>query len=253
MLTRLFTKSSNVLTDHELILIVGGQRCGSTLLHDLLVSHPEISGLKKTFPEAKTFIKKTVDKAHYLTQFENANCHFLMEKSTSYHEFPSSIKHATTVFDKCKFLMILRNPVDRALSNYAFSVQNGLENRPIEEAIFSDEPRPYASSVNPFDYINRGKYINYIRAIKNETSELNLHIVILEELLEVPQRELNNVSDFLGVSDQFNTEILQKKINSSDKRMHENLESIRSKLFSIFASTNQDLFQYMGREIDAWK
>ena len=64
-------------------------------------------------------------------------------------------------------LVLLRDPVQRALSNWRFSTDHGLETRPVEEALRADldgeQPwDPAATSVSPFAYVRRGRYADHL-------------------------------------------------------------------------------------------
>src|SRR5690606_6151492 len=128
--------------------VIGGQRCGSTLLYQLLDDHPQILMAKPVRPEPKILLKETWPeegklffnnyfKADYVEGIE-----FGGEKCTSYIEKPVVADRMLQVFPNCKVLAILRNPVERAISNYFFSVDNGYENRSLKE-VFIEKKAVY--------------------------------------------------------------------------------------------------------------
>lgn len=89
------------------------------------------------------------------------------EKSTSYIEHELAAQRISSYNPAAKLLVALRDPVQRALSNYHFSVENGLETLGINEAILTEETRiaQYQDrrvSVCPFAYATRGRYMNYL-------------------------------------------------------------------------------------------
>ena len=64
-------------------------------------------------------------------------------------------------------LAILRDPVKRAISNWRFSTDNGLETRSLETALSENLAGPRAwdpsrTSVSPFAYLERGRYVDYL-------------------------------------------------------------------------------------------
>lgn len=231
--------------------MIGGQRSGSTLFHDFISSHPKLSPLKKTYPEAKTFLQEDVNLSDYLNSFENPASDFLIEKSTSYHESPAKLIKAKQLFNNVVFLFIARNPVDRAISNYWFSKNAGIENRPIEEALFSNNSLDYTTSVNPFDYINRGKYIDFIELFENHHPKDKLHFFILEEVLSGRKKISEELAKIISVKNEFNCEILLKKINSNPS-YPELSEPIKKKLILTFEPYNRLLFNWLNREIKIW-
>ena len=84
-------------------------------------------------------------------------------------------------------LAILRDPVKRAISNWRFSTDNGLETRSLETALSENlaGPRewdPSRTSVSPFAYLERGRYVDYLDPWMSTFPETS-HVLFLEELL----------------------------------------------------------------------
>jgi hypothetical protein len=239
------------LIDKTLILIIGGQRSGSTLFHDFISSHPELSTLKSTFPEPKTFLKADINVNDYLNSFENPESNFLIEKSTSYHEFPAHLTQAKELFKKVIFFFIARNPVDRAISNYWFTQNAGFEKRPLEEALFSSNKLNYNTSVSPFSYIERGAYIAFVKQFEQYHPKDKLHFFVLEEMLSDSIKTSEELAKIIGLQDEFNHDILLDKVNSN-RSYPKVSEPIKKKLILTFEPYNRLLFNWLNREIKIW-
>lgn len=102
------------------------------------------------------------------TYFAHATSERLLgEKSTSYIEDPKAPARALAVLGPTEVVVLLRDPVERAVSNWGFSTDNGFETRPVETALREnlagakawDET---AASVSPFAYLERGRYADYL-------------------------------------------------------------------------------------------
>ncbi len=94
----------------------------------------------------------------------------LGEKSTSYYEFDEAALRIKQTLPGARIVFVLRNPVERALSNYFFSHKNGLDPRSLDEVFCLKIPPPrteYKTSVDPFNYVGRG---DYARAINHYLS-----------------------------------------------------------------------------------
>ena len=85
-------------------------------------------------PEPKFFIKPDLNKddliEYYQKYFDQNTCDLILgEKSTSYIEHESALINYKKLIPKGKIILILRNPVDRAISNYKFSdwIKTGLK------------------------------------------------------------------------------------------------------------------------------
>jgi len=217
--------------------IIGAQRSGTTFLFNILDQHPKIKMFKPVKPEPRLFLTdKGLDRKKFIecfTLFDGTKISYLGEKCTSYIEKPEVAVNIKNVFPRAKILVILRNPIDRAISNYNFSIQHKLENRTLNEVFIEYLPEPsYKNiSVNPFDYVNRGFYSKYLEPYKDTFGD-NLKVIIFEQLLCEPIE--NDIFDFLNLEVPRDFKIEKdKKINqtnilstSDDKIIREHLSAI---------------------------
>ena len=122
------------------LLVIGAQRCGTTYLHTMLDAHPQITMARPATPEPKIFISDEATRRgaqwYRETYFAHAGDELLLgEKSTSYLEDPDAPARAAGMLGEVHVLAILRDPVQRAISNWRFSTENGLETRSLETAL----------------------------------------------------------------------------------------------------------------------
>lgn len=183
-------------------IIIGGQRCGSTFLSNLLDQHPEIQMAKPSRPEPKYFLNNNLNVNEYFSKYFPESQHKVTgEKSTSYYEINTAAQNIYKHIPSVKIIFIFRNPVDRALSNYFFSLNNNLETRSLEEVFVHNSPEPNLNieiSVNPFNYITRGKYELLLKPYLNLFSK-NMHFVEFEDLVSNVDVFANKIYKFLGV------------------------------------------------------
>jgi len=168
--------------------IAGGQRCGTTWLYKQLDRHPEICMARPMRPEPKYFLNSFVRSVdEYVSTFyshrQDEPC--LGEKSTSYCDSPRAVENIVALFPSARIVFVLRNPVQRALSNYFFSVQNGLETRTPEEVFLLGVPSPKyeGTSVNPFDYYARSDYGVMIERFWKVLGRENVGVFLFEQML----------------------------------------------------------------------
>ncbi|MDQ3094586.1 MAG: sulfotransferase domain-containing protein, partial [Actinomycetota bacterium] len=154
------------------LLVIGGQRCGTTYLGALLDSHPDITMARPARPEPKVFLSEELA-AHGLdwyraTYFSHATSERLLgEKSTSYLDVPQAAARARSVLGRADIVVQLRDPIARAVSNWRFSRQNGLEHRLLAQALEDNLEGslpwdPSVTSVSPFAYLERGRYLDHL-------------------------------------------------------------------------------------------
>jgi hypothetical protein len=124
-------------------LVLGAQKAGTTSLHDMLVKHLDIA-----LPKSKeTHFFSHVDRAArgrawYHGQFTTDNATKFKGEIDPEYLFappaPEAIRAQTTVK---KFVIILRNPLDRAYSQYLMSLRRGYEQLGFGEALAKEEER----------------------------------------------------------------------------------------------------------------
>lgn len=239
----------------NLYLIIGAQRSGTTFLYHLLEQHSSVCMAKPVKPEPRFFLTDEYYNGaeYYFNKYyahRNLDNTVFVEKSTTYYENNIVPQRLVNDFSEIKLIMILRNPVERALSNYFFSKQNKLEKRSLEQVFIEETPPPNYSatiSTNPFNYIERGKYINYIKEYVNYIDLQKIYITSLECLLE-EKNEIINLFRFLNVSKNEPIGKINHKINESRDKEEVSTEII-DKLQEIYKPFNNELFSFLGRKI----
>jgi len=209
--------------------VIGAQRCGTTYLQSLLEAHPEITMARPARPEPKVFLAEaSVERGrdwYHRTFFGHATDERLLgEKSTSYIEVPKAADRARRVLgEDTLILALLRDPVARAVSNWRFSTDNGLEQRPLETALRENldqaaEWDSAATSVSPFAYLERGRYEQHLEpwfAVFPTTAR----VVFLQDLLDRDEA-LGTLYQQLDVDPDFRP--------ATRERLNESMEPISS-------------------------
>jgi hypothetical protein len=189
-------------------LIVGAQKCGTTSLHEYLLSHPQIY-----LPEGKE-TKFFVDDAKYekgISWYEKE--HFgavnnekaIGEIDPDYMYFEQAPERMAVNLDlqSTKLIFVLRNPIDRAFSHYLMTVRRGVEKLTFEEAIHVESERiskDYFSNMH-FSYISRGFYLPQIQKFLEHTDKPNMLVVLSEDLRKNTMDVLTTCYRFLNVDE----------------------------------------------------
>lgn len=188
------------------MFIVGGQRCGTTLLSTLLQKNNSFIFTNPIHPEPKYFMssQKRDIRAYFNDCFKKQYDHqkILVEKSTSYSETPLALKRINALNVNKKIVFLVRNPVERALSNYFFSKKNKLENRTLEQVFIKKHPKPLLTreiSVDPFNYIERSKFSNQIMMLESIFSINELFITSLEYLIDKTEMTFDKLYAWIGL------------------------------------------------------
>jgi hypothetical protein len=243
-------------------IIGGAPRAGTTWLYHLLDLHPEIHMAKPVKPEPKFF---SVDEIFNLgieyyssTWFRNVSLAKIAgEKSTNYLESPFAAARIHKHMPEVKLVFALREPSDRAYSNYLWSRMNGYEKEDFATALTLEQQRersisPERRYSRPHAYFARGLYADLLRpyfelfrhnqifCLRFEEITTNRHILTqrLHRFLEVTPRPLD--AENLGV------------INSSDKLTGAMAEKIRQDLQARYLEPNRRLASLLGPGFEIW-
>lgn len=243
------------------IFIIGAQRSGTTFLRDTLLSSPEVKGTLVSTPEPRILEKISANPLQdWRTTFfgiepEDQSVKYLLEKSTSHLD---SVELAQVVIDCCpdaKVLVVLRDPISRAISHYRFSVDNGIETLSMEEAFHLDASGkkrhwPAEISVNPFFYLRRGRYADYLKPWWDTIPKQNLYVDTFEALVE-DSAGIIKISDFLGISGVAGR-LRSERVNTSVTKISEDaVERMRVQYQGFFKDSIDELV-LQGIDVSLW-
>lgn len=242
------------------LFVVGAQRCGTTYLYRLLAAHPEIAMATPARPEPKVFLSDdlTGDQAAYDARvFPDAPVAAVRgEKSTSYLEHPAALDRIAATFPGAHIVVALRDPIERALSNYRFSVDNGVEDLSADEALLADldgRDRPYDRtriSVSPFAYVRRGRYLPYLQRVERTFASDRVHVVVFEDLV-AGAGEVQRLYAALGVDATHRPAEIGTVANASTAAATVS-PGTHARLRAHFAAPIAALAAHLGRRLDAW-
>ena len=124
--------------------ILGAGRCGSTTLYSMLSQHPQVFMPKIKEPSFFcSYFQVVKDPVSYFNLFDPTNNEIAIgEASHVYLSNPESAKVIHALIPNAKFILIFRNPTERAYSLYQWARRAKLESiESFEEAIEAEESR----------------------------------------------------------------------------------------------------------------
>lgn len=205
-------------------LIVGGAKSGTSSLYHYLKQHPDIFLPK--IKEPLYFIRRDVlDKLNskdiaiknenlvdklpksfneYLRLFNSvSNEKFIGECSATYlYYYRFSIPNIKNKLGDVKIIIILRNPVDKAFSQYKHLKRLGAEKLNFEESLELENERIKNNYSALYHYRNQCSYYNQVKAFKENFQDVL--ILKTDDLKNDPQKVLNKIIYFLGINKPFN-------------------------------------------------
>lgn len=170
---------------------IGAQKAGTTTLDAALRTRAGIA-LPHGVKELHYFDRYHDRGPDWLAAQFNTSVHQLRGEITpAYFHDPVCIDKIASDFPEAKLLLILRAPVDRAVSNY-YMYQKTNGTTPLADALKADDR-----------LIGRSQYARQLQALFARVPRDTVHVIIMERLLANPVSELNRVLEFLGVDELF--------------------------------------------------
>lgn len=240
-------------------IIGGAPRSGTTSLAQALDQHPEIVMAKPLIPEPKVFFRPALPGpnpylAYYSEFFREDETRLRGEKTSNYFENEDAFRRLSKTFSRMRFLFIVREPVDRAYSNYLWSRRNGLENLSFEQAVAEEgqriSPLPAENThARPYDYLTRGNYGTFARRFIEAFGRDNVGFFLYERLHDEPAILLEAVQRFIGVEPRdlmpyvrFSDNVTDRSIGTLDAGLEQALrEKMRPRVLEFAEVTGLDV------------
>ncbi|MCP3902004.1 MAG: sulfotransferase [Planctomycetes bacterium] len=192
-------------------LIVGAGESGTSWLTACLLQHPQIFMPASLRPEPHFFFKtaeyeKGYD--HYLDRYFAAvpdTAAAVGERSSSYMFGEQCIPRIHERLPDARLIVMLREPVARAYSNWRFTVQSGLETQGFARAVALEADRlrrekdPFWREVQPFAYLARSRYGEQLRLLREHFAADQLLVLNSDWVKRHEPEALRRVCAFLDV------------------------------------------------------
>jgi hypothetical protein len=187
-------------------LVVGAQKSGTTALDYYLREHSEIEmACRKEvhFFDDETNFKDTVSYDSYHKNFSTDNSKIKGECTPIYMYWSHSISRIFAYNPQAKIIAVLRDPMERALSHWNMERDRNTDTATFSTAIRQESARcqealPFQHRI--FSYTDRGFYSEQISRIWQFFPKQQTLFVKHDDLRNVPQQVLEEISNFLGVS-----------------------------------------------------
>ncbi|QTA90752.1 sulfotransferase domain-containing protein [Desulfonema magnum] len=225
-------------------ILIGAQKSGTTSLYSYLIQHPRITpGYKKEvhFFDNPGHFRKGMPwyRAHFPAAFTQPGSFVTGEATPSYLCHPQVPERMYEAVPGVKLIVLLRNPVDRAYSQYHHRIRHGTETLPFELALKKEEHR-FSS------YLARGMYADQLQRWMSIFLREQFLILSTEDFFRNPRKTLLKVTAFLELPDWHPDPKMFKKYNSS--HYSDMKPETRKYLADYFAPHNEKLYRYLGMD-----
>lgn len=252
-------------------LIIGFPKCGTTSLYEYLIEHPDIyPPIGKEIDYFDRLYNKGIDwyKVRFPSIFQKnyskkiCGKKFLTGEATPrYIIHPHASERIKKIIPNSKFIVILRNPVDRAFSHYQMNLKNDYEYYSFDEAIKNEKKRIegryekmikdqnyYSWDYDLFAYMQQGIYFEKIKKWLEIFPKEQFLFIQSEIFLKNPSVVYHQTLNFLQLS-KWEPEEYRLFKKSSDDQSNINPQ-LRKQLIDFFKPYNEKLFELIGTRFD---
>jgi hypothetical protein len=201
--------------------VIGAPKAGTSALHSALAAHPRLFLSRVKEPkyymcgdspppaykgpgDAHSNQEWVWQRERYLSLFDEAPEGTLRGESTPFYLYNRDARRRIAADNAdAKLIAVLRDPVDRAYSNWMHLWMDGLEPRAdIVEAVSHEQKRIDAGWAPFWHYRGLGMYGRQVKDLFDHFPREQVLLLRYKNLVDAPDRVLNRVCDFLGVEGQ---------------------------------------------------
>ena len=220
-------------------VIIGGKKCGTSSLYNLLTQHPliepaaskELHYFDLLFDEGAEWYRRCFP----APRWEDGRWTITGE-GTPYMASRHAPERMAEVAPQARLITLLRNPVDRTYSDYQQVVRKGREPRTFEEAV-EDETS---------EYLSRGVYVDQLLRWSEFFDREQMLVLKSEDFFERPADTLRLILNFLDLPD---WEPDEAEVRNRGTYTEDMDPAIRRRLEEYFEPHNRRLYEYLGADL----
>ncbi len=265
-------------------VIIGAVKAATTWMQARLQENPEIY---IPDPEPHFFSSDyALGTAHYRSYFRNvaASAKLIGEKSADYFSHPEAPARLAHMLPKARLVLQLRDPVERAYSDYKMFYRRGTVSGPPEDYL-TDPCGPHPR------FLEDGLYARHLARWLDVFPREQILVYLYEDLIHHPRETVAEVSRHIGAEPVLTASADQARENSSatsilplavrrtlsplkptvrplrGNRIFEGVRSLlaremrypplsaslRARLCEFYAHDTQKLAQLLGRSLETWQ
>jgi hypothetical protein len=201
-------------------LLIGAPKAGSTALHDALARHPQLYASR--VKEPKYFLTEGTppSRAHHRGPGDAHSAREWVWRRADYERLFAGAPPGTMAFEStpfylwsrsshpriarelphAKFVAVIRDPIDRAFSNWTHLRADGLEPEPdFLRACRLEHERVRAGWAPFWRYLELGRYGEQLQHLFDNVDQSRVLVIRYRNLIDAPRDTLDGVCRFLGV------------------------------------------------------
>lgn len=257
------TASLRMLPD---FLIVGAQRAGTTSLYNYLIQHPDVGRVRLGKGVHYFDTNPTASLGWYRSHFPLDPAKVPLKRQPKsvgegapYYMFhPMAAERIDAVLPTVKIIAILRDPVERAHSQWVHETARGFETLPFAEALHAEDdrlrgeeerlrndPSAYSHSHQHHSYAARGQYAPQIERLWERFGRDRVLVLPATRLFADASAVYRETLDFLGLRP------FEAVYEVHNARSYPAIEpELAAYLADKFAASNDRLVELLGPDFD---
>jgi hypothetical protein len=247
--------------------VIGAAKSGTTTLYGWMSEHPVIGPASKKevhYFDLNFWRGRDWYRSHFPLEADSETCvrdHgrplITGEASPTYISHEWAPARLAKALPRAKLIVVFRNPVERAYSQFQMSRREGVE--PLEsfaEALAVEEerlrphlerlradPYYYGWSIGCWSYLFRSEYANQVARWLTLFPREQFHFLSTEELESDPQRALDGIYEYLDLPPYVNKGL--DRLNTAPS--YESMDpKVRADLVEYFRPRNERLYELVG-------
>ena len=245
--------------------VIGAPKCGTTSAYSFLCSHPDVEpALTKEIHYFDESFKRELGHLWYRHNFPAASPlrrrgSITGEATTTYLLYPHAAAMMKEAAPGARIIVMLRDPVDRAYSDYHMMVRYGMEYMSFEDALSAERARVDSERarvesdpgfrwfyVPNYSYAGKGEYAPQLERWLACYGRDKILVETLEDLVRDPPAAGGRMLEFLGLN--------SKSVRQPPERLNEGRyppmrDDTRRALAAKFEPHNQKLYELLGRDL----
>ena len=185
-------------------LVLGTQKGGTTTLQQLLSQHPGVclAPGKEVHYFSKHWEQPT---AWYASHYAGAAPQQRCGDITPFYLFhPQAPQRIHSLLPKAQLIVLLRDPVERALSQYFHSVRLGFETLALEDALAAEQERLNSGErqhLQEHSYLSRSRYLEQLDRYLELFPDQQLLVLQSEAFFADPTTTWRQIEAFLSLQE----------------------------------------------------
>jgi hypothetical protein len=204
-------------------VVAGVQKAGTTAIHDFLAQHPHIALLRDQalhFFDKEEHFTGEPDYRILLGNFDPGwRWRVAGEVTADYLYYPRALERIARYNPKMKLIVSLRNPVERAFSQWNMRRDKGQEPLEFLDAIKRDQQLGIWEGPRGNAYLARSLYTPQLEKVFKLFPRDQVFTIKYENFRTDPSPVLDRVFDFLGVGRKSRLKNKQRNVGSYSRKL----------------------------------